>query len=579
MERITIQEALDFCLENPEGSSVEELLVRFPEYRVELASLLGLAASVASLTAPTVPADRREAMKARLMVTAAAQASQPEEATAVSVAPAAPVPAERPSSVDRRPRQRPALPWFLRPGWVVAAAAILLVAFTWWSSAHSLPDSPFYSIKLASENIALNLAGSDEDKAQGNIKLANSRLYDLRTMGQMDNLAEAQPAFDNYSSHLENSVTIWESLKGTSHIDVARVLYASSAAGEVTFDSFGAQTNSLPADLRQKISTTDAVLRSVSSDTANTLAAANIDPNSVFGTVDSSIPPLLTPVASGPIAVLTGTVTVPVGAVSPTEAATATRIVSQPGPKATATSTPTEILRDSPTPTSSTAATGTPTITSTNTPTAQLPATTTPIEPGPTEIPPADTPTNTPIPLPLLPTDTPVPPVGSTPTPTIAPIIPTDTPVPAASPTSTQAPPTATSVPSSPTPPNIPPSATPVPQANVCDLQISPRMSASCARANSVNWSATVSNPGPGVVRASYKAELLVMMRGGGGFVSVKSVSGSRDFPPGDTPVTGTIGYNFPANAQQWKVKFSIDTSGYSCTVASHQSNPMDVCH
>ncbi len=270
MEQMTIQEALDFCLENPEGLSQEELLARFPGYRVELASLLGLATGIKSLAVPSVPPDRREAMKARLLSAASAQPSQPREAVTVSVAPAVPavpiasVPAEQLSSVDLRQRPHRALPWYLSPGWVVAAAAILLVAFTWWSSAGSLPGSPFYGIKLASENISLSLAGSDVARAQENIRLANNRLYDLRTMEQRGSLAASQPALDNYSAHLDNSVTLWETLKGTSHTDVARVLYASSAAGEVTFDSFGAQTPTLPAALRQKISDTEALLSSVS---------------------------------------------------------------------------------------------------------------------------------------------------------------------------------------------------------------------------------------------------------------------------------------------------------------------------
>jgi hypothetical protein len=596
MEQVTIQEALDFCLENPEGLSQEELLASFPDYRAELASLLDLATGVKSLPVSAVPADRRAAMKAWLMAAAAAQPSQPREAATVSVPPDLPavpvlaVPADQASPMDLRPEPRRLVPWYLRPGWIVAAAAILLIAFTWWSSGGSLPGSPFYSIKLASENVALSLAGSDEARAQENIKLANNRLYDLRTMEQRGSLAAAQPAVDNYSSHLDNSVAIWETLTGTSHTDIARVLYASSAAGEVTFDSFGAQMPTLPAALRQKISDTEAELGSVNVETAGTLTVANIDPASVFGSVDSNIAPLLIPVTSGSVALVTGTVTVPVGAVSPTvvatgpttvprppaAAATATGVASQPGPKVTATapatSTPAEILVNTPRPTSTfttAPATSTPAVISTDTPQAQPTATTTPPEPVLTETPAAGIPTDTPVSLPDLPTDTPVPPIESTSTPTIVPVIPTDTPVPVASPTSTEVPPSNTPV---------PPSATPVPQANVCSLQISSRVSASCASANSVSWSATVTNPGPGVVRASYTAELLVKMRGGGGFVSVKSVSGTRNFSVGDTALAGTIGYNFPANVQQWKVRFSIDTSGYSCTVASHQSLTMAPC-
>jgi len=205
MEQMTIQEALNYCLENPEGLSAEELLSKFPEYQEELASLLGLVASVGTLAAPSVPADRRAAMKARLMAAAAARA--PRVVEAVPVVPVAPRPIDSPPPAGRPARA--ALPWFLSPAWIVASAAIVLVALSWWLSAGSLPDSPFYNVKLAAENIMLNLSGSDADKVQAHANLADSRLYDLRAMQKKGELAQAQPAFDNYQSYLENLTTLW----------------------------------------------------------------------------------------------------------------------------------------------------------------------------------------------------------------------------------------------------------------------------------------------------------------------------------------------------------------------------------
>src|SRR6266568_87544 len=265
MERATIQDALDYCLENPEGLRAEELLNRFPQYREELAPLLGLAAGIATATGPAmpaVPAGRREALKARLMGAAAAQAAQ-----AVSTSPvaqAAPTVAMNPAQVSRplsavAPRRR-AVPWFLRPGWAVAAAILLLIGFAWWSSAGALPDSPFYGVKLASESISLSLAGSDADRVQVRLGLANNRLYDLRAMQERRKLAQAQPAFDNYLANINISVKIWRGLAGQPHTELDKLLYASSVAGEVTFQGFGAAVSSLPPALQAEIKDTEAAL-------------------------------------------------------------------------------------------------------------------------------------------------------------------------------------------------------------------------------------------------------------------------------------------------------------------------------
>src|SRR4051812_16387667 len=196
MDEMTIQDALDYCLENPEGLSAEELLSRFPEYREELASLLGFAAGLGALEPPAVPAARRAAMKARLMEAAAGRPA----IEAAAAAPTVPVQTlARPSAVVGQPstvHARRSLPWFLKPGWVVAAAALVVIAFVWWSAANALPDSPFYGVRLASESFTLGLSSSDVDKTRGRIALANNRLYDLRAMQQRGKLSQAQAAFD-----------------------------------------------------------------------------------------------------------------------------------------------------------------------------------------------------------------------------------------------------------------------------------------------------------------------------------------------------------------------------------------------
>ncbi len=234
MARVMIQDALDYCLENPEGLSAEQLLGRFPEYRDELAPLLGLATSIEELTPPAVSAVRRDAMKARLMH--AAQAARPIE-------PTRPALVSRQSSTVRRP-------WYLRPVWAGAAVAALLLVFVWWSASGALPDSPFYNVKLASESVGLTFAGSVVDKARTHIGRANDRLYDLRIMQGRERLADSQPAFDNYSYNLDGATKLWEALQGQPRTDLAGLLYASSLAGKVTFQGFGGGSSALSLVLR-----------------------------------------------------------------------------------------------------------------------------------------------------------------------------------------------------------------------------------------------------------------------------------------------------------------------------------------
>src|SRR5437899_353199 len=79
--RLTIEEALDYCLSNPDRLSVQQLLSRFPEHREKLEPLLTRAFSISDALPPPVPAERMAAMKQRLMDAAASGAVQRGTAT------------------------------------------------------------------------------------------------------------------------------------------------------------------------------------------------------------------------------------------------------------------------------------------------------------------------------------------------------------------------------------------------------------------------------------------------------------------------------------------------------------------
>src|SRR5687768_8338859 len=198
MNNPSVEEALDYCLANPEGLSVEELLQRFPEHREELQPLLALSANIvqiALLETPPVPAERRAAMKARLQDAAFTH----------------------PHQVLATPQNKPVVlvgrkPWWLavmgRRSLAAASTAALFLLFFWWAAASALPDSPFYGIKLASENFMLNFAADDAGRAQAHLNLANTRLAEIQAMGERGKLSAAGPAIDNYGSHINSCSTL-----------------------------------------------------------------------------------------------------------------------------------------------------------------------------------------------------------------------------------------------------------------------------------------------------------------------------------------------------------------------------------
>lgn len=525
MEPISLQDALDYCLENPDGLSVQDLLDSFPEHREELAALLGLSAVIAS-TPPPVPGARRSAIKARV-VSAAAQLRPPQEPTNPAP-PRPPTPVHANVTAPTPPRRRvsgpvpievytkPRRPLFLRPGFITAVAAALIVAFVWWSSRGALPDSPFYNVRIASENVAINFAGSEADQAGAHLNAATSRLFELREMQQRDRLAEAQEAVVNYEHHLTSAELLWQRTSPRS-VPVAELLYVTSVAGRVTFDALGGALSTLPAPYMQDVAEAREAIGRVSAGTEMALVAAGRDP----------------------VAVLTG-----MAAGNSTLAA----LVSPAFPNLTV---PTQPSVPS-TSTGTTAGAGTPTAVAVVQDTATTPPTTAPTEPpAPTDTPVVEPPTATPaVPPPPPPSATPPPPA-------------TNTPVPAPPTQAPQPPPTST--------------GTPV-IASVCDLSVA-NVSVACREEAGVNWLALVDNRGSTPVTATWVAVLEVQNQGGGGFTQVASMSGTDVFAPGTTNLNRTMNYAFGPEAEKARVILRIDTSGNACTVPSKQSLDVASCN
>jgi hypothetical protein len=522
LEPISLQDALDYCLENPDGLSAQELLEAFPQFRGELALLLGLTAAIES-AAPSVPAANRAAMKARI-VSAAAQIRPPRKPSNPTPNPveAAPVPAPAPARrnisgpipLDAYTRRR--TPVLLRPGFIAAAAAALIIAFVWWSSLGALPDSPFYNVRIASENITINFTGSEADQASAHLDAATSRLYDLREMQRRDKLVEAQEAVVNYEHHLSSAEALWRGLDSPP-VEIAEHMYVASVAGRVTFDSLWRAEGTLPAPYRRDIAAAEGTIVRAGGGAEQALVQAGRDPAAVLTAAASGNTELAALVA-GVVPTLTVPLVPPTSTGTTADGSTPTAVAVLPASTATA------VVVQAPA--------------ATDTPRAEPPRAT-PSPPRATPSPPRATPS---------------PPRPATHTP--RPVAPTRTPRPL-------------------------PSATRTPvivQASVCDLSIT-SVTVTCREQGGVNWFALVSNRGDGPVTATWVAQLEVQSEGGGGFVPVMSVSGNDVFSPGPTMLNRTLQYPFAPSALKARVVVRFDTSGYACTVPAKQSLDVASCN
>jgi hypothetical protein len=278
MESISLQEALRYCLENPDGLSSNELLGRFPQYREELEPLLDLDSRIKSALPVSMPSDRKAAMRQRLRNAAVARRVQDAVSTG--------------RSTEQSERAR--TPWLQRR-LAGALASIVLVALVWWLSATSLPDSIFYPVKLTTENTLLGLSGNPTDLMRGHINLANVRLLDIRTMQGIGKLAQAVPAFDNYDYHLRNCLQLWNEKVDARNSDLAGLLYASSVAGQRVYEGLSAASPAQPPDLQNNLQATVATINDLNTSSSQVLEEAGIDLSQVLRDADSDLTQFLTP--------------------------------------------------------------------------------------------------------------------------------------------------------------------------------------------------------------------------------------------------------------------------------------------
>lgn len=190
MEKSKIENIFNECLENliSGKETVEQCLQRYPDQARELEPLLHTALSLNEAVdikpAPEVKARIRDNLQRKM-----AEAGVPRRAS-----------------------------WFsLQPRWALSAVAIMLIFVIGGSAVlaadSSMPGSPFYPVKLLTENISLKLAGSDAQKVELSLTFADRRITEMNYMlengtsnaARVDEVSNSYIAYVNQVSNFNYS--------------------------------------------------------------------------------------------------------------------------------------------------------------------------------------------------------------------------------------------------------------------------------------------------------------------------------------------------------------------------------------
>jgi hypothetical protein len=170
---------LNECLERllVEGESLEQCLARYPEQAAELKPLLETALAAREASAiqprPDFRARARYEFNSALKETAAV-------------------------------RSRTSWGWF--PRWATVAAVVLVLVLagggTFAAADSSMPDSPLYSVKLATEQVRLTLTPSQMGKAGLYAQLADRRVAEIAYMANKGDTRQVELITQRLDRHL-----------------------------------------------------------------------------------------------------------------------------------------------------------------------------------------------------------------------------------------------------------------------------------------------------------------------------------------------------------------------------------------
>jgi hypothetical protein len=165
-----LEAILDECLHDmsTRGESIERCLQRHPQHAGPLAPLVQVADRIQKTRHPTLSVPATKAIEQRLLkrVTELRQ--------------------------SRAKPSRWSLPFSLRPWAIVAATLVMVLALVLaggggivYASTDSLPGSPLYGVKRATEQVQLFLAPAGTKQAELHISFAQRRLEEVQAMTEM----------------------------------------------------------------------------------------------------------------------------------------------------------------------------------------------------------------------------------------------------------------------------------------------------------------------------------------------------------------------------------------------------------
>ena len=169
---------LDECLEKMlQGKTVEECLADYPDYAAALEPMLRTVAQARMATDIRPRPDFKD------------RARHEFQATIREMGPA--------------PRRG----FFpnLKPVWVTLAALVAVIVAgggTIYAASNSLPDSPLYQIKLATESVRLALTPSEVGKAELYAEFADERVEEIVKMAKKGKVEHAEVATERLNSQL-----------------------------------------------------------------------------------------------------------------------------------------------------------------------------------------------------------------------------------------------------------------------------------------------------------------------------------------------------------------------------------------
>jgi hypothetical protein len=230
-----LNEILNECLDRlNRGETVAQCLARFPQNAVALEQLL----DTASLAHKISAVRPRPAFKAIAKAQFLAVVREAEVKKARRVA------------------------WL--PGWVAAAASALVVILAGGGTAiaagNSMPDSPLYSVKLATEQVRLTLTFSGEGKTELYAQFADNRVTEIAYMadkGDAGKIGLLTSRLDTNLVKLAGSEVVQESSGGTGWLKFG----ASTGSNAEDLETTTTVTAGLEATPEPDAATTDELMQ------------------------------------------------------------------------------------------------------------------------------------------------------------------------------------------------------------------------------------------------------------------------------------------------------------------------------